>query len=133
VKLAKLTALFAISVVALGAGDSVVLDTMSQELQRNFDALKKADTSPYFMAYEITDLNTQVVGATLGVLSSTQNSHNRNLDVTVRVGDPGMDNYRRARGEQIQFTSAAPVTIEDIPGALRQRMWLETDRVRATP
>jgi len=129
VKLAKLTALFAISVVAFGAGDSVVLDTMSQELQRNFDALKKADTPPYFMAYEITDLNTRVVGATLGVLSATQNSHNRYLDVTVRVGDPGMDNYRRARGEQIQFTSAAPVTIEDVPGALRQRMWLETDRV----
>ncbi len=129
VKLAKLTALLAISVVAFGAGDTVVLDTMSQELQRNFDALKKADTPPYFMAYEITDLNTHVVGATLGVLSSTSDTHNRYLDVTVRVGDPSMDNYRRARGEQIQFTSAAPVTIEDIPGALKQRMWLETDRV----
>jgi TldD protein len=129
VKLARLIALLAISVVAFGAGDNIVLDTMSQELQRNFDALKKADTPPYFMAYEITDLNTRVVGATLGVLDSTQDSHNRYLDVTVRVGDPSMDNYRRARGEQVQFTSAAPVTIEDIPGALKQRMWLETDRV----
>ena len=106
-----------------------MLDTMSQELQRNFDALKKAETPPYFMAYEITDLNTRVVSATLGVLDGTQNSHNRYLDVTVRVGDPAMDNYRRAPGEQIQFTSAAPVTIEDVPGALKQRMWLETDRV----
>ena len=118
-KLARLTAIFAISVAAFGAGDTIVLDTMSQELQRNFDALKKADTPPYFMAYEITDLNTRVVGATLGVLDATQNSHNRYLDVTVRVGDPTMDNYRRARGEQVQFTSAAPVTIEDIPGALQ--------------
>ena len=128
VKPARLIALLTISVVAFGAGDSIVLDTMSQELQRNYDALKKADTPPYFMAYEITDLNTRVVGATLGVLDSTQNSHNRYLDVTVRVGDPSMDNYRRARGEQVQFTSAAPVTIEDIPGALKQRMWLgQTD------
>lgn len=115
--------------VAFGAGDNVVLDTMSQELQRNFDALKKTDSPPYFMAYEITDLNTHIVGATLGVLSSTSDTHNRYLDVTVRVGDPAMDNYRRARGEQVQFTSAAPVTIEDVPGALKQRMWLETDRV----
>ena len=46
VTLARLTALFTISVVAFGAGDSIVLDTMSQELQRNFDALKKADTPP---------------------------------------------------------------------------------------
>lgn len=129
VRFARLSALFAVSVVAFGAGDSIVLDTMSQELQRNFDALKKADTPPYFMAYEITDLNTHIVGATLGVLSSTSDSHYRYLDVTVRVGDPSLDNYRRSRGEQIQFTSAAPVTIEDVPGALKQRMWLETDRV----
>jgi predicted Zn-dependent protease len=129
VKPAIFPALLAISAVAFGAGDTLVLDTMSQELQRNFDALKKADTPPYFMAYEITDLNTHVVGATLGVLSSTSDSHNRYLDVTVRVGDPAMDNYRRARGEQVQFTSAAPVTIEDVPAALKQRMWLETDRV----
>ena len=128
-RLVKLTALLSLAVVAFGAGDTVVLDTMSQELQRNFDALKKADTPPYFMAYEITDLNTHVVGATLGVLSSTSDSHNRYLDVTVRVGDPSMDNYRRARNETVQFTSAAPVSIEDIPGALKQRMWLETDRV----
>ncbi len=46
-----------------------------------------------------------------------------------------MDNYRRARGNRtFRFTSAAPVTIEDIPNALKQRMWLETDRVyRALP
>lgn len=129
VKLARLTALAALSVAAFGAGDNIVLDTMSQELQRNFDALRKTDSPPYFMAYEITDLNTRVVGATLGVLDATQNTHNRYLDVTVRVGDPEMDNYRRSRGENVQFTSAAPVTIEDVPGALKQRMWLETDRV----
>jgi predicted Zn-dependent protease len=129
VKLAKLTALLAISVAAFGAGDNIVLDTMSQELQRNFDALKKSDTPPYFMAYEITDLSTHVVGATLGVLSSKNDGHTRFLDVTVRVGDPAMDNFRRARGEQVQFTSGTPVTIEDVPGALKQRLWLETDRV----
>src|ERR1700761_9621370 len=129
VKLVRAVALLALTVAAFGAGDNIVLDTMSQELQRNYDALKKTDTPPYFMAYEITDLNTRVVGATLGVLDTEQNSHNRYLDVTVRVGDPKLDNYRRARGEQVQFTSAAPVTIEDVPGALKQRMWLETDRV----
>ncbi len=115
--------------VAFGASDNIVLDTMSQELQRNFDALKKADTPPYFMAYEITDLNSHAVAATLGVMTSTSENHNRYLDVTVRVGDPAMDNFRRSRGEQVQFTSAAPVSIEDVPGALKQRMWLETDRV----
>ncbi len=129
-KTLRLTALFALSATAFGAGESVLLGTMSQELQRNFQALKqKADPAPYFMAYEVTDLDTHEVGATLGVLNSTDNQRNRYLDVTVRVGDEKMDNYRRARGERIQFTSGTPVAIEDVPSALSSRMWLETDRV----
>ena len=130
VKTLRLTALFALSAAAFGAGDNVLLDTMSRELQRNFQSLKqKAEPAPYFMAYEVTDLDTHEVGATLGVLNSTDNEHNRYLDVTVRVGDEKMDNYRRARGEHIQFTSGTPVAIEDVPNALSSRMWLETDRV----
>ena len=130
VKTLRLTALFALSAAAFGAGDNVLLDTMSRELQRNFQSLKqKAEPAPYFMAYEVTDLDTHEVGATLGVLNSSDNEHNRYLDVTVRVGDEKMDNYRRARGEHIQFTSGTPVAIEDVPNALSSRMWLETDRV----
>jgi predicted Zn-dependent protease len=130
VKTLRLTALLALSAAAFGAGDNVLLDTMSRELQRNFQSLKqKAEPAPYFMAYEVTDLDTHEVGATLGVLNSTDNEHNRYLDVTVRVGDEKMDNYRRARGEHIQFTSGTQVAIEDVPNALSSRMWLETDRV----
>ncbi|MDE3195362.1 MAG: peptidase U62 [Acidobacteriota bacterium] len=129
-KALRLTALLALSAAAFGAGDSVLLDTMNQELQRNFQALKaKADPAPYFMGYEITDLDTHEVGATLGVLNAVDDQRNRYLDVTVRVGDEKLDNYRRARGERIQFTSGLPVPVEDVPGALASRMWIETDRV----
>ena len=44
----------------------------------------------------------------------------RYLDVTVRVGDPKLDNFRRVRGERIQFTSGAPVAIDDAAAAARQ-------------
>jgi len=126
----RVAALLALSAAAFGAGDSVLLDTMNQELQRNFQALKqKADPAPYFLAYEITDLETHEVSATLGALNRSENDHNRYLDVTVRVGDPKLDNFRRARGERLQFTSGTPVAIEDVISALRPRMWLETDRV----
>jgi predicted Zn-dependent protease len=122
--------ILALSATAFGAGDNILLDTMSQELQRNYQVLKqKAEPSPYFMAYEVTDLVTHEVGATLGVMNSSDNEHNRYLDVTVRVGDEKLDNYRRSRGERIQFTSGTPVAIDDVPGALSSRMWLETDRV----
>jgi predicted Zn-dependent protease len=134
VKTLRISALLALSATAFGAaadkGDPILLDSMNQELQRNYQALKqKAEPAPYFMAYEVSDIDSHEVGATLGVLNSTSNDHNRYLDITVRVGDLKLDNYRRVRGERIQFTSGTPVSIDDDPAALKARMWLETDRV----
>ena len=119
----------AVSTVAFGqsarrAGDDtagndkthVVLNTMAEELQRNFDVLKKkADPPPYFLSYEITDQDTHTVSATLECLNSTGAGRNRYLDVTVRVGDPKLDNFRRVRGERIQFTSGSVVPIDERP------------------
>src|SRR5215469_14504312 len=126
VKTLRFAALLAITAAAFGAAETPLLDTMSKELQRNFTALKqKAETPPYFMAYEISDLETHEVAATLGVLNSTGSNHARYLDTTVRVGDHSLDNYRRVRGDRIQFTSALPVPVDGSPSALAQRMWLE--------
>jgi TldD protein len=114
-----------------GSNDNrILLNTMTEELQRNFDALKKkADPAPYFLSYEVTDQETHTVSATLGVLNSTGSGRNRFLDVTVRVGDPKLDNFRRVRGDRIQFTSGTSVPVDDTPAAMRQDMWLETDRI----
>src|SRR5579862_4583340 len=130
VRTLQVTALLTLSAVAFGAEDHVILNTMNEELQRNFQVLKqKADPAPYFLSYEITDEDTHSVSASLGVLDSTGSSRNRYLDVTVRVGDPKLDNFRRVRGERVDFTSGASVVIDDTPAALKQRMWLETDRI----
>jgi hypothetical protein len=146
VKILDIAALLALSTVAFAQsakpagktppGDeknSVVLNAMSQELQRNFDVLKqKADPPPYFLSYEITDQDTHTISASLGVLNSKGAGRNRYLDVTVRVGDPKLDNFRRVRGERIQFTSGRAVPIDDNPAAIRQDIWLETDRIYRT-
>ena len=130
VKILHVTALLTVSAVAFGAEDHVILNTMNEELQRNFQVLKqKADPPPYFLSYEITDEDNHSVSASLGVLNSTGASHNRYLDVTVRVGDPKLDNFRRVRGERVDFTSGASVVVDETPAALKQRMWLETDRI----
>jgi TldD protein len=138
VKKLNIALLLAVSTLAFAqsanppAADSshVVLDTMADELQRNFDGMKKkADPAPYFLSYEITDLDTHEISASLGVLNAADDEHNRYLDVTVRVGDPKLDNFRRVRGERIQFTSGAAVPVDNASAALRQDLWLETDRV----
>jgi len=130
VKILQLTALVTLSAVAFGAEDHVILNTMGEELQRNFDVLKqKADPAPYFLSYEITDEDNHSVSASLGVLNSQGSSRNRYLDVTVRVGDPKLDNFRRVKGERIHFTDGVSVVLDETPAALKQRMWLETDRI----
>ena len=77
VKILHTAALLTISTLAFGqsakpvaaaatGGDNnhIVLNTMAQELQRNFDVLKKkADPPPYFLSYEITDQDTSTVSA----------------------------------------------------------------------
>ncbi len=127
---ALLAAFAALSIPAQTAENRVVLDTMKQELDRNFAALKKnADPPPYYLAYEITEQESWSTGATFGALNNTQHNKARYLDTTLRVGSPMLDNYRRARGERIQFTSGVQVAVDDTPAALKDRMWLETDRV----
>jgi TldD protein len=102
---------------------------LQDELQRNFSVLKqKADPPPYFMAYSVTDEETDMISAASGVLQTRNKGHNRFLDVTVRVGSPKLDNYHIVRSQRPRFTSGAPLPIEDVPAAIRQRLWLDTDR-----
>ena len=102
---------------------------MSQELTRNFTILKeKADPPPYFLSYEITELDGHSISASLGAMESVSGGKSRTLDVSVRVGSPHVDNYHRVRGSSGQFTFGAPLTFEDNPASIKQRLWLDTDR-----
>ena len=111
------------------AQPSVLLDAMSQELNRNFTVLKeKADPPPYFLSYEITETDYHSISATLGTINASNGGKSRALDVSVRVGSPKLDNYRRVRNDRGQFTSGATTSFEDSVEAIKRRLWLETDR-----
>lgn len=108
---------------------SPVLKILSEELERNFRILKdKADPPPYFISYEITEEEFHSVAATLGAISVNTSGRTRHLDVSLRTGTPKLDNYHRVRGERAQFTSGAQVSIDDNPAAIKEYLWLETDR-----
>lgn len=129
------TALLCLSVFLASAqspprpNPTLLLNSMAQELDRNFTALKaKADPAPYFLSYEVTDVDYRTISASLGAATSNSGGRTRALDVSVRVGSPKMDNYRRIRGDRGQFTSGALLTYEDNPNSIKRRLWLETDR-----
>ncbi len=102
---------------------------MSQELNRNFTALKdKADPPPYFISYEVTDVDYRSIGGSLGTVVSNNSGKSRSLDVSVRVGSRKLDNYHRVRNDRGQFTSGALIPYEDNVNSIKRRLWLETDR-----
>jgi TldD protein len=111
------------------AQSPVLLDAMSQELNRNFSVLKeKADPAPYFLSYEVTEEDYRSISGTLGVINNSGGGKSRALDVSVRVGTPKLDNYHRVRNDRAQFTSGALLTFEDNVDSIKRRLWLETDR-----
>ena len=129
--MANIVRVFAILACAWSAcaQTSGELTVLSEELNRNFDSLKSAEPAPYFMSYAVTDQDYAVVSASFGAITSKNQSRTSNLDVTVRVGSPQIDNYHRVRGERVQFTSGSSVVIDETPLALKRRLWLDTDRV----
>jgi TldD protein len=121
--------LLAASLPLAAASPPTLLDILGDELQRNFSVLKqKADPPPYYMAYTVTEEDSQVISASLGALTGQRKVHLRYLDVTIRVGNPKLDNYHVVNGQRSRFTSGAILPLDDVPDAIHQKVWLETDR-----
>ncbi|HEV2689959.1 MAG TPA: metallopeptidase TldD-related protein [Bryobacteraceae bacterium] len=102
---------------------------MRDELQRNFSILKqKADPAPYYMSYSVTEVETEIVSASFGAVTGHNKGRTRVLDVTVRVGSPKLDNYHIVSGQRARFTSGSVLPLDNVPDAIRRKVWLETDR-----
>src|SRR5579862_9451378 len=118
---------FALPLAAASAPS--LLDILSDELQRNFTTLKqKADPPPYYMDYTVTDQETQTMTAMMGTLTSQNKRRSRLLDITLRVGQPQLDNYHMVNGQRGRFTRGNVLPLDDVPDAIRRRVWLDTDR-----
>ncbi|MBI4907092.1 MAG: TldD/PmbA family protein [Acidobacteria bacterium] len=107
-----------------------LLDALGEELARNFTVLKeKGDPPAYYLAYAVTEDESESVSASFGALHSSNRSHTRNLDVTLRIGSPKLDNYHRMRGDWPQFTAGVQLPVEENAVSVRRRAWAETDRI----
>jgi predicted Zn-dependent protease len=127
VRLSLLSLIVSIPLVA--ASPPSLLDILSDELQRNFTILKqKGDPPPYYMAYSVTEAETQVISASIGTITSRNADRVRYLDITIRVGSPALDNYHIIRGERTRFTPGSVFPLDDVADAIRRKLWLDTDR-----
>ena len=107
-----------------------LIGILADELGREYTALKaKGDPPPYYMAYAVTDEQTDSEVATLGALVSDNHNHSRGFDTTIRVGSEKFDNYHPYKGSRIQFTRFTALSLDDDPNQIRRALWEESDRV----
>lgn len=116
------------------AASNVVMRALEEELKRAMQVLgKQGDPAPYFISYEVNEINSVEIAASRGALRSSGTDRVRLLDVQVRVGDYAFDNTHQIRGPRGGPPSGGYVTpvlmpIDDDLDALKSVIWLETDR-----
>jgi predicted Zn-dependent protease len=111
-----------------------VLTALEEEMKRSVEGLKaKGDPAPYFISYCVTEREGVELSTSRGALRLRSSNRTRVLEVDVRVGDYGFDNTRRMRGEHDGgggrgHSRLIRLPLEDDDVAIRQAIWLETDR-----
>ena len=125
--------IFAPLLKAQSAEPSPVLSSLKAELDRSLQTLKSQPIPPYFLSYEVTDDQTVQMTASFGEITSSVASHNRQLDIDLRVGDRHLDNTHRVGAGFPEFNffdrfGFIQVPLEDNPEALRSIIWHNTDK-----
>lgn len=111
-------------------GPSEVLAAMQAELTREMSILGKQPTPPYFMSYEITEVQSATAGASFGKLVWSNQNRHRQLDLEVRVGSYDFDNTHLLRGVGAgagQRPNFLQMPVDDDPAAIRALLWNYTD------
>ncbi len=108
-----------------------ILRVLKEEMERS-RGLRIAGGSdvPYFFEYSVDDVRGYTVTATLGGLIDETHNRNRVPQVRVRVGDYAFDNSNYVLSDA-NFSArydAGLLPQDDNPAALRQQLWLMTDR-----
>ena len=104
-------------------GDAV-LKAMLAELKRSQEKLQLGQLQrPYYIDYQVTEIQDNIADATLGALRTDQINAGRLVRVVVRIGDYKQDSYF---GEGMGAVEVMPTDNDEM--ALRRQLWLATDK-----
>lgn len=101
-----------------------VLKAMVAELKRSQEKLQLGQLErPYYIDYQVTEIQDFQADATLGALREEQMNVGRLVRVVVRIGDYKQDSYF---GEGMGSFEVMPMDNNEL--ALRHQLWLATDK-----
>ncbi len=101
-----------------------VLKAMLAELKRSQEKLQLGQLQrPYYIDYQVTEIQDNTADATLGALRTDQVNTGRLVRVVVRIGDYKQDSYF---GEGMGAVEVMPMDNDEM--VLRRQLWLATDK-----
>jgi TldD protein len=121
------------SPVPVAPASDPVLKAMQVELARATSELGKAEQPPYYLSYTVYDQEFTVLVGAYGSLLNTTALQRRQADVTMRVGNPELDNtHGQSRASGVTSGSLPFGNDQD---AIARVLWELTDREfkRAVP
>ncbi len=107
--------------------EPLLIKTMDEELKRFQEASKDQKLPPYYISYEITELEKVQVTSSFGAILKSNFSKQAYLDIDLRVGDYNFDNTHPLRNNSMfgnyrqSFSKLIPVDFNAKP--LRNRIW----------
>jgi TldD protein len=111
---------------------SVVLEAMKAEMARSLEHFKKQPNPPYFLSYEVVEIESASASGSFGALvGSSPDTRRRMLGIDLRVGSYELDNTHPIRGAMFNLPdtfSSFPLPTDDDPDAIRAMLWYFTDQ-----
>jgi TldD protein len=108
---------------------------LEEEVKRAMAVLtQKGDPAPYFLSYEVNEVKSAEITASLGALQYSNVDKQRLLDMDIRVGDYNFDSTHQIRGQRgggdqaLSRPGSTLMPLDDDVDALKSVIWLETDR-----
>ena len=111
--------------------EDIVLKAMKDELHRNLTELHISDfEKPFFIGYNVQDIRSLSVAASLGSIVQSSNHHNRLKNVRVLVGSYEFnDESLDANTGALQEGHEIDLPLDDDYYGIRRSLWITTDYV----
>jgi TldD protein len=109
-------------VLAQGSEDKL-LTILKEELNREMEGLAESKDPVYYLDYRVDATKSYNFSSTFGSLTASDESQNRILTCTVKVGDYQLDNTHNSNQAGGRYGGGMQIPIEDHPMAITQSLW----------
>lgn len=112
---------------------TLLLQTLKSEADRNLAELKKQPVPAYYISYRVYDRTTHSISAGFGNLKMSTSGTQRIFNAAVRVGSPELDNTHEIKEANergyADYNSSGfgSLGLEDNPAAWKSTLWQKTD------